>query len=98
MRPRAGAILIGLAAILVTTFAHAQGKDAGNATDAVNPHSPRYGHPYRHGAHPTREQHEKMRGWAAEHRGEFANRAVGKANAAAATGTQMLSFNGGVDG
>ncbi len=38
-------------------------KDAGNATDAINPHSPRYGHPYRHGVHPTRETHEKMKAW-----------------------------------
>src|SRR2546430_9706692 len=34
-------------------------KDAGNATDAINPHSPRYGHPYRHGVHPTRETDRK---------------------------------------
>src|SRR5205814_5957592 len=44
-------------------------KDAGNATDAINPHSPRYGHPYRHGVHPTRETHEKMKAWAAANRG-----------------------------
>src|SRR5207248_3550226 len=44
-------------------------KDAGNATDAINPHSPRYGHPYRHGVHPTRETHEKMKAWEAANRG-----------------------------
>src|SRR6266513_451387 len=43
-------------------------KDAGNATDAINPHSPRYGHPYRHGVHPTRETHEKMKEWEAANR------------------------------
>jgi serine protease len=104
-RPRAGAVLIGLLAAFGLSLgsAQAQVKDPGNATDVVNPHSPRYGHPYRHGAVATREQHAKMREWAAAHpgghnSGEFASRAVGKRNATAATGTQTLSFNGGVDG
>ena len=53
VRPRAGAVLIGLLALVGLSLpgAQAQTKDPGNATDAVNPHSPRYGHPYRHGAH-----------------------------------------------
>src|SRR3569832_1343278 len=99
-RPRTAAVLIGLLAALghFAGTAHAQDKDAGNATDAVNPHSPRFAHPYRHGAHPTREQHEKMKGWAHAHNGEFANRAAGKRNATAASGTQTLSYNGGVNG
>jgi serine protease len=82
-------------------------KEAGNATDAINPHSPRYGHPYRHGVHPTRETHDKMKAW------EASNRAVRPADAvqkehgrdgttqpavvAAATGPQTLSYGGGVD-
>jgi PKD repeat protein len=44
-------------------------KEAGNATDAINPHSPRYRYPYRHGVHPTRETHEKMKAWEAANRG-----------------------------
>ncbi|HWS70144.1 MAG TPA: hypothetical protein VN325_45865, partial [Steroidobacteraceae bacterium] len=83
-------------------------KDAGNATDAINPHSPRYGHPYRHGVHPTRETHEKMKAWEAANRGvarpadaEHKERgsvgATQPAIAAAATGPETLSFGGGVD-
>ena len=83
-------------------------KDAGNATDAINPHSPRYGHPYRHGVHPTRETHEKMQAWEAANRGvvrpadaEHKERgnvgATEPAIAAAATGPETLSFGGGVD-
>jgi len=83
-------------------------KDAGNATDAINPHSPRYGHPYRHGVHPTRETHEKMKAWQAANRGgvrpadaEHKERgsvgATEPAIAAAATGPETLSFGGGVD-
>src|SRR5205807_1839342 len=83
-------------------------KDAGNATDAINPHAPRYGHPYRHGVHPTRETHEKMQAWEAANRGvvrpadaEHKERgnvgATEPAIAAAATGPETLSFGGGVD-
>ena len=82
-------------------------KDAGNATDAINPHSPRYGHPYRHGVHPTRETHEKMKAWGAANRGvvrpadaEHKERGSVGATApaiAAATGPETLSFGGGVD-
>src|SRR6266480_682117 len=83
-------------------------KDAGNATDAINPHSPRYGHPYRHGVHPTRETHEKMKAWEAANRGvvrpaDAAHKERGSvgatepAIAAAATGPETLSFGGGVD-
>jgi len=79
----------------------------GNATDAINPHSPRYGHPYRHGVHPTRETHEKMKAWEAANRGvarpadaEHKERgsvgATQPAIAAAATGPETLSFGGGV--
>src|SRR5439155_24386697 len=77
-------------------------KDAGNATDAINPHSPRYGHPYRHGVVPTRETHENMRAWAAANRpvhpSAAANKPHGAAAVAAATGPQTLSYSGGVDG
>ena len=83
-------------------------KNAGNATDAINPHSPRYGHPYRHGVHPTRETHEKMKAWEAanrgvvrpadaEHKEQSSVGATEPAIAAAATGPETLSFGGGVD-
>jgi len=104
-RPRLHAVLIGLAAMLSLTVggAFAQGKDAGNATDVVNPHSPRYGHPYRHGAVPTREAHENMKLWAAQNHPVHPSAAAGKthgatAAVAAATGPQTISYNGGVDG
>ena len=82
-------------------------KDAGNATDAINPHSPRYGHPYRHGVHPTRETHEKMKAWEAANRGvvrpadaehkEQSSVGATEPAIAAATGPETLSFGGGVD-
>ncbi|HWY00582.1 MAG TPA: PKD domain-containing protein, partial [Mycobacterium sp.] len=82
-------------------------KDAGNATDAINPHSPRYGHPYRHGVHTTRETHDKMKAWEAANRGvvrpaDAMHKEQGREGAtqqaiAAATGQETLSFGGGVD-
>jgi PKD repeat protein len=106
--PRMHARTFSLLALAALSFANIAvvAKDAGNATDAINPHSPRYGHPYRHGVHPTRETHEKMKAW------EAGNRAVRPADAAhkehghdgttqpavaAATGPETLSFGGGVD-
>jgi serine protease len=93
--------------ILAFTCLSVAAKEAGNATDALNPHSPRYGHPYRHGVHPTRETHEKMKAWEADNRPIRSAEAVGKqhgregatqpAVGAAATGPQTLSFGGGVD-
>jgi serine protease len=100
-RPRAGAVLIGLAAALgLAGTALAQGKDAGNATDAVNPYSPRYGHSYRHGAVPTRERNELMKSWAQANHPQNPAVAAGKVSPAATalTGAQTLSFGGGVDG
>jgi serine protease len=93
------AALIGVFATLSLAFggANAQTKDAGNATDAVNPHSPRVGHPYRHGVVPTREVHAAMRAWAAANRPVHPSVAAGKL-APAVTGTQTLAFNGGVNG
>src|SRR5947209_1234138 len=96
-RPGALAVLIGLVALVFSPIgAHAQAKDAGNASDVLNPHSPRYEHLYRHGAHPTREQHSKMREWEfADHPRHVSPKA---GTTAGATGAQTLSFNGGVDG
>ena len=105
LRPRVQWVLIGLLASLSLSFGgvSAQSKDAGNATDVVNPHSPRYGHPYRHGAAPTREAHENMKAWAAVNRPVHPSIAANKphgagAAAAVATGPQTLSYGGGVDG
>lgn len=96
-----GAALIGLCTTMSLAAAGeaAQPKHAGNATDVVNPHSPRNGHAYRHGVVPTRETHAKMRAWSAANRPVHPGLAVGKATAATvATGPQTLSYNGGVNG
>src|SRR5690349_11913291 len=85
--------------------AGAQTKQAANSTDTVNPHSPRTGHPYRHGAVPTREAHANMRAWADSHRrlvppSEFAGKrhGAGLVTAAGELGMTTLSYNGGVNG
>ena len=52
-----------------------------------NPYSPAYGHSYRHGAVPTRATNAKMKKWSKQH-----------ASPAAATGSETLSYGGGVDG
>ena len=54
-----------------------------------NPYSPAAGHSYRHGVTPTREQQQKMNGWAKQHAPQ---------GATAATGPQTLAYGGGVDG
>ena len=54
-----------------------------------NPYSPAYGHPYRHGVFPTREAHSRMKQYEALH---------ATSTATAATGTETLSYGGGVDG
>jgi len=84
----ATAALLGLAGPLATPAALAQSEAAATGNPVTNPHSPRYGHPYRHGVVPTLERHQQMKAWAA------ANGPVG----AAATGTQTLAYGGGVDG
>jgi serine protease len=52
-----------------------------------NPYSPAYGHNYRHGAIPTIAVNNKMKAWAKS-----------QSHAAAATGSETLSYGGGVDG
>jgi hypothetical protein len=52
----------------------------------ANPYSPAYGHPYRHGAVPTRELNTQMHRWEAQTRG------------ARPTQSKKLSYGGGVDG
>ena len=101
------AIRAGLIAILSFGIgvAGAQTKEAGNATDAVNPYSPRKGHPYRHGVVPTRQAHANMHAWAGANRqlvrpSESAGKShgAGAATMASETGMLTLSYNGGVDG
>ena len=77
------ATLLGLAA----GTAMAQVSVNGNGNGG-NPYSPRYGHPYRHGALPTREVQAAMQRWAKAH----------PSSTQVATGTQTLSYGGGVDG
>ncbi len=80
-------------------------KDAGNATDVINPYSPRFGHPYRRGVVPTREVHEQMKSWSLAHHPDHRLVVTGKApsefaahlKAAASSGSEVLSYGGGVD-
>jgi serine protease len=55
----------------------------------TNPYSPANGHAYRHGVLPTRDVHNKMKQWNAQH--ALAAQAV-------ATGANTLSFGGGTGG
>jgi serine protease len=75
---------LAIAAGLTLAVADAPAQNAA-ASSVANPHSPRYGHPYRHGVVPTREVHANMQVWAAQF-------------AVTATGPQTLSYGGGVDG
>jgi len=83
-----------LAALAVTGVAATGTANAATTTSAsatsvspANPYSPAAGHPYRHGVIPTIGQQHKMNSYAAAH-----------PNTAAATGTETLSYGGGVDG
>ena len=63
---------------------------AADRAQVMNPYSPRYGHPYRHGPVPTRTAHAKMRIWWTSHQVTQVF--------APGTGSQTLSFGGGIDG
>ncbi|WP_079062860.1 putative Ig domain-containing protein [Streptacidiphilus griseoplanus] len=83
--------LTGLASIAVVAgaaFAVAPQAAAAPAATShhgvANPYSPAYQHGYRHGVVPTRQQNDKMNAWAAAQ--------------PSATGTETLSYGGGVDG
>ncbi|MDQ2837199.1 MAG: putative Ig domain-containing protein [Actinomycetota bacterium] len=84
---RTSAILgvAGLATLALTGIASAGSATA--ATGTANPYSPAYGHSYRHGVIPTIPQQAKMNGYAAQHPA-----------IATATGTETLSYGGGIDG
>jgi serine protease len=63
---------------------------AADSAKGMNPYSPRYGHPYRHGAIPTRTAHANMQTWWTAHRATQVF--------APGTGIETLSFGGGIDG
>ncbi|MFA6229143.1 MAG: pre-peptidase C-terminal domain-containing protein [Rhodanobacter sp.] len=63
------------------------GNSGGNTPLTDNPYAPAYGHPYRHGAVPTREAHGRMKQYQSLH----------ATSTAAATGSKTLSYGGGVD-
>ena len=88
----------GLAAAAITLFATAANGAAmtspsgatSSSTTTQNPYDPAYGHPYRHGAVPTIQQNQKEKAWSAAHPSSDAT--------TAATGTETLSYGGGIDG
>ncbi len=83
----AASALLALSAGAVATNGSAG--NSGNTTPLTdNPYAPAYGHPYRHGAVPTREAHSRMKQYQSLH----------AASTAAATGAKTLSYGGGVDG
>ena len=79
---RAG--LACLSSLAVTAALMALSTPAHAAT--ANPFSPAYGHPYRHGAVPTRAVNDQMRGYQAAHPNAVPNAA------------SNLNYGGGVDG
>lgn len=81
-----GALTLGLIA-MQSGGAGAQPSNAASGASGMNPYSPAYGHPYRHGAVPTREQQAKMKAWAAGHQ-----------SSTTSTGPETLSYGGGVGG
>ncbi len=88
-RVRGLSVLVGTAALAAAALAVASPAIAapGSANGVSNPYSPAYRHSYRHGVMPTKALDSKMKVWARSH-----------INAAVATGTQTLSYGGGVDG
>ena len=100
-------LLLGLFVTALETPVVAQSfpKDAGNATDVINPYSPRFGHPYRRGVVPKRETHQNMKAWREQnipvHRlvttGKAPYGAINALQGKATKGSQTLAYNGGVD-
>ncbi|MFF4652758.1 putative Ig domain-containing protein [Streptomyces sp. NPDC001380] len=82
-----GGMLAATPQALAAAPAAAPAARTAHSNPVTNPYSPAYGHDYRHGVVPTLQQHAKMKAWA-------------KANqqASVATGSQTLSYGGGVDG
>lgn len=72
-----------------------------NATDELNPYSPRFNHPYRRGVTPTREQHQLMRNWRSAHPSDKGNSdklaPLEKASMKSAAMSGTLSYQGGIN-
>jgi len=79
--------LLTLAGSAIATGSESNSTSNTASQQAGNPYAPNYGHAYRHGAVPTREAQLKMKQYSALHTAT-----------AAATGTETLSYGGGVDG
>jgi hypothetical protein len=79
---------VSVAATVAAIAVPAQATPAsGSGRGVANPYSPAYDHHYRHGVTPTIGQQAKMDAWAKAHH-----------SAITATGTETLSYGGGVDG
>jgi serine protease len=81
-------ISLAISSILGMASGNLLAQSANAQNEVNNPHSPAYGHSYRHGAVPTREAHANMKAWASKN----------ATTALAPTGTQTLAFGGGVNG
>jgi serine protease len=86
LRARGLTVLVGTTALAAAALTAPAIAGANPTNGETNPYSPANGHSYRHGVMPTKSVQNKMNAWAKTHA------------AAAATGTQTLSYGGGVDG
>ncbi|WP_234411329.1 MULTISPECIES: pre-peptidase C-terminal domain-containing protein [Rhodanobacter] len=86
----AGAAILAASTAAATNAVPAQGAatPAAASNPTTNPYSPAYGHAYRHGVFPTKEAHARMKQY----------QALQATSTTAATGTETLSYGGGVDG
>jgi serine protease len=91
LRPAAALVVSAALALAgaATTAARAAEPAPAPHGSTADPFDPSYLRPYRHGAIPTLDRLQQMRQWAAQHAGT---------TAAVATGTQTLSYGGGIDG
>src|SRR5579859_5547185 len=84
------AVRTGLAGIAAVALTAAGLAGIGTAQAATgNPYAPSYGHPYRHGAVPTRDALSKMNSYRAAHPAAAQN---------VQPATALLAYGGGVDG
>ncbi|GGM92813.1 hypothetical protein GCM10009721_18290 [Terrabacter tumescens] len=79
-------VATAFAASAAAPVASAPSASAASDGGVTNPYSPAYGHPYRHGAVPTRELNTQMHRWEAQTKG------------AKPTASKTLSYGGGIDG
>jgi serine protease len=79
-------VATAFAASAAAPAASAPSPSSASGGGVTNPYSPAYGHPYRHGAVPTRELNTQMHRWEAQTKG------------AKPTASKTLSYGGGVDG